>query len=170
MTDTADDIHGILLSLHAISTYAVKAAAEYPISMAYGARIQGLAMESRSVVDAVQSALPLLFRATGGPIYDVDTAEVEELRKLGGWLAGLDEDPAEAYALAWFARLTAVLNEKLKAVLRWASEHELRQPARLVDPLLERLQWLDYALNEARAADKISSEQQRLINGSRNRP
>jgi hypothetical protein len=168
--NTANDIYSILLSLNAVSAYAASAAAEYPMSVVYGEHISGLAMECRSVLDAVQSALPLLFQSIGRPAYSVETVEVTELRNFGDWLLGLGDDHAASYALAWFTRLAALMTEKLQAVLRWANERELHTPARVVEPLIERLQSLHYALTEATAANTTSSEQQRLTERLRNRP
>jgi hypothetical protein len=168
--DTTNDIYGILLSLNAVSAYAVKAAAEHPLFVVHGGHISGLAMECRSVLDAVQSALPLLFQSTGRPAYTVETPEVAELRGRDGWLVGLDDEHAEPYALAWFARLIALLMEKLEAVLHWAKERELRTPAHVVEPLIERIQSLHRALTNAVAADQSSSEAQRPTERLRNRP
>lgn len=167
--DTTNEIYGILLSLNAISAYAAKAAAEHPISPSYGEHLSGLAMECRSVLEAVQSALPLLFQATGRPSYDIETAEVAELRNVGGWIPGLDDRHAEAYALAWFSRLAALLTEKLAGVRRWSTERELGTPVRVVQPLLDRLQSFQHALTEATAANGTASEQQRLTERLRSR-
>ncbi|WP_137130401.1 hypothetical protein [Rhizobium sp. FY34] len=168
--DGESGIHGTLLSLNAICAYALETVTAQTLSLAQGERVNGLAMQSRQLLDAVQSVLPLLFQATGRPAYLAPSQDVEELRNASGWMLRPDDDDRGTDASAWFALLGAVLNDKLNTVLMWAEEHQLGKPAALVRPLLDQLRWLQDSIEEAQAADRTSSKHHRPVGKFRTAP
>lgn len=168
-SDAESGIHGTLLSLNAFCAYALETVPAQTLSLAHGERINGLAMQSRQLLDNIQSALPLLFQATGRPAYIVASQEVEDLRNASDWMQKPDDD-RETDALAWFAQLNALLSEKLGTVLVWADEHQLRKPAALVRPLLDQLRWLRDLIEEAQAVDTSPSKHHRPVSKFRTAP
>jgi hypothetical protein len=169
-SDAESGIHGTLLSLNTICAYALETVKAQTLSLAQGERVNGLAMQSRPLLDDVQSALPLLFQAIGRPAYLALSQEVEDFLNASGWMQRPDDDAYETDALAWFAQLNALLNEKLNTVLMWADEHQLGKPAALVRPLLDQLRWLQDLIEEAQAADRTSSKHHRPVGKFRTAP